>query len=125
METFLKMVAEDLYEKLQGDLSHTAVIFPNKRAGLFFNEYLAQKAGRPVWSPAYQTISELFRSLSDKQVSDPIELVCRLYNVFREATGSHESLDEFYFWGELLISDFDDIDKTVSMLTGCLPTCKT
>lgn len=111
METFLRMVAEDLYEKLQGDLSHTAVIFPNKRAGLFFNEYLAGKAGCPVWSPAYLTISELFRSLGDKQVGDPVELVCRLYKVFREATESRESLDEFYFWGELLISDFDDIDK--------------
>ena len=105
------MVAEDLYDKLQGDFSHTAVIFPNKRAGLFFNEYLATRAGRPVWSPTYLTISELFRSLSDKQTGDPIELVCRLYDVFREATQSHETLDEFYFWGELLISDFDDIDK--------------
>ena len=57
MEAFLKMVAEDLYDKLQGDFSHTAVVFPNKRAGLFFNEYLATKAGHPVWSPAYLTIS--------------------------------------------------------------------
>ncbi len=111
MEAFLKMVAEDLYDKLQGDFSHTAVVFPNKRAGLFFNEYLATKAGHPVWSPAYLTISELFRSLSELQTGDPIELVCRLYEVFRRATGSRETLDEFYFWGELLISDFDDIDK--------------
>lgn len=111
MEAFLKMVADDLFDKLQGDFSHTAIIFPNKRAGLFFNEYLATRAGHPVWSPAYQTISELFRSLSDKQPGDPIELVCRLYDVFREATQSKETLDEFYFWGELLISDFDDMDK--------------
>ena len=111
MEAFLKMVAEDLYDKLQGDFSHTAIIFPNKRAGLFFNEYLATRAGHPVWSPAYQTISELFRSLSTKQLADPIELVCRLYDVFRAATQSRETLDEFYFWGELLISDFDDMDK--------------
>lgn len=111
MEAFLKMVAEDLYDKLQGDFSHTAIIFPNKRAGLFFNEYLAARAGHPIWSPAYLTISELFRSLSDKQPGDPIELVCLLYDVFREATQSQETLDEFYFWGELLISDFDDMDK--------------
>ena len=111
MNPFLKLVAEDLHDKLQGDFTHTAVVFPNKRAGLFFNEYLATRAGQPVWSPAYLTISELFRSLTDRRVGDPIELVCRLYEVFRDATRSHETLDEFYFWGELLISDFDDIDK--------------
>lgn len=44
METFLKQVAHDLYTKLEGDFSNVAVIFPNKRASLFFNEYLAQEA---------------------------------------------------------------------------------
>ena len=57
METFLKQVAIDLYKKTGGDLSHTAVVFPNKRAALFFNEYLAQEAGHPIWSPAYVIIS--------------------------------------------------------------------
>ena len=108
METFLELVAEDLYDKLHGNLSNTAVVFPNKRAGLFFNEYLARKAGQPVWTPAYLTISELFRSMTDRKLGDPIELVCRLYKVFKEATHSTETLDEFYSWGELLISDFDD-----------------
>ncbi len=65
MEPFLKLVAEDLYDKLGGDLSRTAVVFPNKRAGLFFNEYLASKSDKPVWAPAYITISELFRSFSN------------------------------------------------------------
>ena len=57
MEPFLKLVAEDLYDKLEGDLSHTAVVFPNKRAGLFFNEYLAFKSNKPMWAPAYISIS--------------------------------------------------------------------
>ena len=64
METFLKSVASDLYSRLQGNLARTAVVFPNKRASLFFNEYLAKEAGKPIWSPAYLTISELFRSLT-------------------------------------------------------------
>lgn len=111
MEPFLKQVAEDLYDKLHGDFSHTAVIFPNKRAGLFFNEYLANRAGHPIWSPTYLTISDLFCSLTKRELGDPIELVCLLFQIFKEATHSNETLDEFYFWGELLISDFDDIDK--------------
>ena len=113
METFLQMVARDLQHKTQGDLSHTAIVFPNKRAGLFFNEYLASQADRPLWSPAYVTISELFRQLSPLRLGDPIKLVCELYRIFCAETGSRETLDDFYFWGELLISDFDDVDKNL------------
>lgn len=114
METFLKLVASDLYNRANGNLARTAVVFPNKRAALFFNEYLAKEAGKPIWSPAYITISELFRSMSTLEVADPIKLVCELYKVYRQTTNSEESLDNFYFWGELLISDFDDADKNLA-----------
>lgn len=111
MESFLKLVAADLYKHTEGNLAHTAVVFPNKRAGLFFNEYLAQESDSPIWSPAYVSISELFRSLSPWEVGDPAKLVCELYKIFRRETQSTETLDDFYFWGEMLISDFDDADK--------------
>ncbi|MDC7311076.1 PD-(D/E)XK nuclease family protein [Phocaeicola vulgatus ATCC 8482] len=111
MESFLKLVAADLYKHTKGNLAHTAVVFPNKRAGLFFNEYLAQESDSPIWSPAYVSISELFRSLSPWEVGDPVKLVCELYKIFQRETQSTETLDDFYFWGEMLISDFDDADK--------------
>ena len=111
MESFLKLVAADLYKHTEGNLAHTAVVFPNKRAGLFFNEYLAQESDSPIWSPAYVSISELFRSLSPWEVGDPVKLVCELYKIFRRETQRTETLDDFYFWGEMLISDFDDADK--------------
>lgn len=113
MESFLKLVAADLYNRKQGKLARTAVVFPNKRAGLFFNEYLAQQSDTPVWSPVYISISELFRSLSTWEIGDSVKLVCELYKTFRKHTQSKESLDEFYFWGELLLSDFDDTDKNM------------
>ena len=113
MQTFLQLVAQDLYPKIGNDLSRVAIVFPNKRASLFFNEYLAMQSDRPIWSPAYVSISELFRQLSPWKSGDPIRLVCELYKVFREETRSEETLDDFYFWGELLISDFDDVDKNL------------
>ena len=113
METFLQLVAHDLYSKIGNDLSRTAIVFPNKRASLFFNEYLAAESDRPLWSPAYVSISDLFRQLSPFKLGDSIRLVCELYKVFREETHSEETLDDFYFWGELLISDFDDVDKNL------------
>ena len=92
--------------------------FPNKRASLFFNEHLANQSDQPLWSPAYLSISELFQHLSVLKLGDPIRLVCELYKIFREETNSDESLDDFYFWGELLISDFDDVDK--NLVHACL-----
>ena len=113
METFLQLVARHLYAHKGTDLSRTAIVFPNKRASLFFNEYLVAESDKPLWSPAYLSISELFRQLSPLQTGDSIRLVFELYKTFIQVTGSHESLDDFYFWGELLISDFDDVDKNL------------
>ena len=62
MKSFLEYVAKDIIRKYGTNLSQTAVVFPNKRASLFLNEYLAREAGgHPLWSPVYITISELFR----------------------------------------------------------------
>lgn len=113
-EAFLQLVARDLYSKTGNDLSRTAIVFPNKRAGLFFNEYLAAETDHPLWSPACLSISELFRRISPLKSGDPIRLVCELHKVFREETRSEETLDDFYSWGELLISDFDDVDKNLA-----------
>lgn len=114
MKTFLEYVAEDMLEKYGTDLSHMAVVFPNKRASLFFNECLARQAGRPIWSPAYLTISELFRQHADLQVADSIKLICDLHKCFVKETGINETLDHFYGWGQLLLADFDDIDKNMA-----------
>ena len=114
MKSFLEHIAEELLEKFGTDLSRIAVVFPNKRASLFLNEHLARLAGKPLWSPAYITISDLFRSLSPLKVADPILLVCELHRCFTECTGIDETLDHFYGWGQLLLADFDDVDKNMA-----------
>ena len=114
MKSFLEYVAEDIIQKYGTNLSRIAIVFPNKRASLFLNEALARQAQRPIWSPAYITISELFRQQSDLHVADPIQSVCLLHQSFCAITGSTETLDKFYGWGQLLLSDFDDIDKNMA-----------
>lgn len=114
MKSFLEYVAEDIYHKYGSDMSRIAVVFPNKRASLFMNEYLARLTDKPIWSPAYITISDLFRQHSQRSVADPIKLVCDLHRSFITQTGIDETLDHFYSWGQLLLSDFDDIDKNMA-----------
>jgi len=114
MKDFLAYVAEDILRKYGTNLSRVAVVFPNKRASLFLNDHLARIAQQPIWSPAYITISELFRQQSTLQTADPIKLICDLHKSFCRCTGSDESLDKFYGWGQLLLTDFDDIDKNLA-----------
>ena len=79
MTPFLQTVAQDIIKKVGPDLSQTIVVFPNKRAGLFFNKYLASQFNHPIWSPTYVTISDLFAKYSRLKKADNIYLVCKLY----------------------------------------------
>ncbi|MBQ6209909.1 MAG: PD-(D/E)XK nuclease family protein [Prevotella sp.] len=112
--TFLEYVAKDLLAKYGNDLSQVAVVFPNKRASIFLNDYLARLTNKPLWSPAYITISDLFRQHSGLIVADPIKLICDLHKEYIRHTGTEESLDHFFGWGQILLSDFDDIDKNLA-----------
>lgn len=114
MTTFLELIAKDLYKELGGDFSKTTIIFPNKRANLFFNNYLAQISSAPIFAPKYASISEVFSSLSNRNICDPIQLVCKLYNAFKEVTNTEETLDKFYSWGEMMLSDFEDVDNNMA-----------
>lgn len=122
MTPFLKLVADDVYKKFDGHLENVAVVFPNKRAGLFFNRYLLESSNNaPMWSPKYMSVSDLFQQNSELVIGDPILLVSKLYKEYiasipknghsNESDKSAESLDSFYYWGEMLIKDFDDVDK--------------
>ncbi len=113
MRPFLQAVAQDVYRRYGDNLSRTAIVFPGKRAGLWFDRYLYECAGQPLWSPSYVTIDDLFGSLSKLAKESSIRTVCVLHEIFCRLTGSVETLDDFYYWGELMLADFDDIDKNL------------
>ena len=111
MKSFLYNVAQDLLKQWGEDLHRVTVVFPNKRASLFLNRALAEISEKPIWSPQYTTISELFQKMSTLQVADRIKLICELHKTYCEVTGRAETLEQFYGWGEIMLADFDDIDK--------------
>lgn len=111
MKPFLYQVAEVFYQHHKDELTSYAFVFPNRRAGIFFQKYLVQVAGKPMFSPTIVTINDLFQKLSGKQTADRVGMLFRLYDIFIAHSGSKETFDEFLYWGEMLLSDFDDIDK--------------
>lgn len=111
MEYFLQEVARDVYQKYGASVSDVTLVFPNRRSGLFFRKYLAEMINNPVWSPEITTISDLMQQISGIQKADPLSLVFDLYEIFKKEKKTPETFDEFYLWGEMLLKDFDDIDK--------------
>lgn len=117
MEPFLKTVAQDLYGKYgaqDGGLAGITVVFPNRRARLFFDDWLSVCSQQPVWSPQYTTIEELFQSQSDLRPADRIEMVTLLHKIYQDVLHTDESLDSFWSWGELMLADFDDVDRNLA-----------
>ena len=111
MKPFLYQVAALFYERYGAEVSRLAFVFPNRRAGLFFQKYLSEIADKPLFSPVILTINDLFVQLSGKRLADRVSMLFILYDLYIRRSGSDESFDEFLYWGEMLLNDFDDIDK--------------
>ena len=110
MKSFIDEVAQRLYEKYGGDLSSLTIIVPSKRARLFFSEALVRIATTPLWEPQFVSIDDIMTTLSGGvRKADKLRLVAELFNIYKKY--SKEDFDQFYHWGEMLVADFDMIDK--------------
>ena len=110
MMDFLERVAYELRTAYGDDMVSQRVVLPSRRAGLYLAKYLSQLSDRPQWSPVMLTVSELFQSLTELRPADTETLIFELYRVYRKRYGEEMSFDDFWPWGEVIISDFNDID---------------
>ena len=111
MTYFLEHLAHHIYGSYSDCLEKQCLVFPNRRAGLYFIKYLSGVSGKPVWAPAIVTVNDLFSSFSKLQIAENDTLIFELYRVYRLLNPEAEGFDEFYYWGDMLINDFDDVDK--------------
>jgi CRISPR/Cas system-associated exonuclease Cas4 (RecB family) len=111
MERFLSKCAEYIYQKHQNNIRDICIVFPNRRSGVFFTSYLQKQVSGAVIGPGIITVNELVSGFSPFFQGDKLQLVSILYEVFKTHTNSTETFDEFYFWGEILLADFNDIDR--------------
>jgi hypothetical protein len=110
MSTFIHEVAETLFKRYNSDMSRVVVMFPSLRARVFFVDVLSTITDHPIWQPSWVTIDELMERGSGLRRGERIRLITELFKVYKKYHPSEE-FDKFYFWGEILISDFDMIDK--------------
>ena len=113
MMPFLKQVAAHY---LATDIEGTCFVFPNRRSAVFFRKYLGDLlreggAVRPMLAPQSLTINDFFYKVQGGEVTDRIRLLLELYESYKAVYPKAEPLDEFVFWGEVILADFGDVDK--------------
>ena len=115
MTRFLEQIARAYYAEAGAELGEYCFVFPNRRSALFFSKYLGQAAGKPVFSPRLLTINDLMTDLSGLR---PVDKIGALYKLYRNYAAlmwpgeePKERFDEFVYWGDVLLGDFDDVDK--------------
>jgi hypothetical protein len=115
MQTFLGKLAEEIFKDYQDNLSGLAIVFPSRRAGIFFKKELSHLLKNPIWSPDIYSIEDFVQKLSPYTIEDKLILIFELFEVYK-THGEEESFDRFYSWGEMMLRDFDEIDK--NLITG-------
>lgn len=110
MNPFLKETAQKILESGR-DLKEITVVLPNRRAGMFFTRYMGELIQEPVWMPEVITIEQLFYRLAGNTPADELTLIFELYELYRQIQKEPEDFDRFYFWGELILKDFNDLDQ--------------
>ena len=112
MEPFLKQVAGHYYPA--NDLDKRCFVFPNRRSSVFFSRFLSEAVAggeRPVFLPRMYTMDAFFSYMYGAEATDRVSLLLELYDCYREVFPGAEPMDEFIFWGDVLLGDFDDVDK--------------
>jgi len=123
MKPLLQDIAEYYIGRQGRDITNYCFVFPNKRAGVFFNHFLAraaEDAGFPLIHPEVLTISDFIAGFTDSVEASRIEQLFILYRCYRDVMTRNRTTEEeadgvdfnkFQYWGDVLLSDFTDVDK--------------
>lgn len=113
MTPFLKQVAKHYFDHTTSE-NDFCYVFPNRRSMLFFKKYYClqvKAAGITMFEPQMYTINDFFYKVYAQAPTERIDLLLNLYREYKKLIPNCEPLDEFIFWGEMILSDFNDVDK--------------
>lgn len=112
VKPFLKLIAEHVHAHYKDNVEKLCIILPNKRGSLFLKHYLGQTFGKTIWLPVIISAEDLIAELSGLKCIDEIDLMCHLYESYKTCYGPKaEPFDSFAKWGQLILQDFNEIDR--------------
>ncbi|XOV91355.1 MAG: PD-(D/E)XK nuclease family protein [Bacteroidota bacterium] len=110
-QTFISELAARILEENRSNLARVTVIFPNRRAGLFFRKALGQLIDKPIRTPRVSSMEDFVMQFSPYRKIETLEAVFQLYEVYKNHQKKEETFDTFFFWGEMILRDFEEIDQ--------------
>ncbi len=122
MNSFLNDIARIHYDNIVANpyselqINDILFVFPNKRAGLFFNEAIKQLTQKPIFAPKICDINNFAKSISSLQHAEPLEQLFILYQAYQSVAQTAEieeplQFSDFCSLGNSIISDFNEVDK--------------
>ena len=112
---FLQRVAAHIYERHKDNVERLCIVLPNRRGALFLKKYLAATFNKAIWLPDIISIEDLVERISGLKTLEEIDLVCHLYESYKTCYGAKaESFDGFARWGQLMLQDFNEIDRSLA-----------
>ncbi len=108
---FLKKIAQELISEFDySELKDVTIVLPNKRAGIFLKKYIAQLIDKPVLLPRITGMEEFVLQTTGLHKADNIYLLSELFTVY-QTFFPEETFDSFLSVGQVLLSDFNEIDR--------------
>lgn len=115
MTVFLQLIAETYASRQRESLLDCCFVFPNRRSGTFFRDYLLKATGNGIIMPRIATLNELVAERSNSREATRDEALFTLFNCYRSFMEDREKIDfdKFIFWGMMLLNDFDEVDMNL------------
>lgn len=111
MSVFLAKVARAIVDQ-HPDLGRLAIVLPSRRSVVFLREELSKLISKPVWSPHITTSEDFVMTELGWELADQPTLIFKLYEAYSKAVSEpRESFAEFSHWAQLLLADFNEIDR--------------
>lgn len=113
-QAFLEQVAQHIAEN-HPEFTQLALVFPNRRAGLYFKKYLAARLEKPVWLPRIFSIDDFIEHLSGLKRPTPDDLLFIFFDVYTKLhPEKKEAFESFSEWAGQVLKDYNDIDLNLA-----------
>ncbi len=109
---FLYRISKKLFSEYGNDLSNITVVFPSRRAHIFFTEELSSLINNPIWLPKFYSIEDLLFNIANYNPVHKLELFFIFYNLYSKNITNPQTIDQCYKWASILLEDFNELDKS-------------